>query len=356
MENDNNSNYYSKYLKYKNKYLDLKNILLKQNGRGKVINCVLVAHNGRIKCLLTSLGVPIKKMIEGKGDKKFEMRFKNCAIILLKVSSNRIEISLVYDGEINILKKDYYYYVNGETNLNKSEIKFETFNLEGNSYIQGLRTLKLKPEDIEDNIINFYMVRHGEGEHNVASKSEKIFSNKILDASLTQYGIQQAINASAYLKNIEFNYCFVSDLRRTRETIQNLLSNNEYLNQITKIYVAPCAHELDFVSSGNCDGSQMFSALERENQMKCEPQTDTCSIDDSQVCCLIKVPNQNTVKSIPLEWSFYRQFYSGGSRKSPGKSRLHCRDTNMISMSFYIIKFNQSTNLTNMTNWVDSRK
>lgn len=58
------------------------------------------------------------------------------------------------------------------------------------------------------------------------------------------------------LNNIKFNYIFVSDLARTRQTIQKILNSNSYHNQIKKIFVLPCSHELDFVKSGQCDGGQ----------------------------------------------------------------------------------------------------
>jgi broad specificity phosphatase PhoE len=352
-----NENYYSKYIKYKNKYLELKNIINNQKGNGETINCALVAHNGRIKCLLTSLGIPIKKFINEK-NKEYEMRFKNCAIILLKITSQKIEISLIYDGEINKIKKDYFYYVKDTTNMEKNEIKFENFVLQNEKYSEGLRKLNLKPDDINDNTINFYMVRHGEGEHNVASLSEKLVSNKILDASLTDIGKTQALNASAKLNTIKFDYCFVSDLRRTRQTIEGILENNDYLEQITQIYVLPCSHELDFKSSGNCDGAQLFSMIEKENQMKCEPETDSCRIDDEKVCCIVKIKSKAIGKIIPLNWTYYRQFYAGGTRKRPGNSRLHCRDTNMISLGVFVIDNSklEQPNLSNMSNWITNRK
>ena len=132
-----NNLYYAKYLKYKNKYLELKNLLEggETNEHNQIINCAITTHNGRLRCLLTSIGFPTSKKInlsisnneanntldtlnsiseiqseikgggfinfgkkEDKKDKEVELRFKNCAVILMKIDSylKTINFSLVY--------------------------------------------------------------------------------------------------------------------------------------------------------------------------------------------------------------------------------------------------------------------
>jgi hypothetical protein len=352
------NSYYTKYIKYKNKYLELKNLL--EGGEIKnPTNCAITTHNGRLRCLLTSIGFPTTKMINlpasdnsdnsdtlgsitevqtGGGDKEkeVELRFKNCAVVLMKIDSlnNTISISLVHDGEItekppkekksSIFKnpfsskdksaepkpeKKYYYVINPQK---PNEVKFSSTTYSGEKYSSILKTLHIKPEDFGQGEINFYMIRHGEGIHNLDEGIGKItkLGSQYVDAGLTPSGITQASNAASSLNEIKFDYVFVSDLARTRQTIQQILKSNKYNGDIKKVYVLPCSHELDFVKGGNCDGAQKLTMFENENKMSCPVISNTCDlIDNDKLCCIIDILkdiNNNRGAHLKVDWEFYR--------------------------------------------------
>lgn len=397
-----NNLYYAKYLKYKNKYLELKNLLEggETNEHNQIINCAITTHNGRLRCLLTSIGFPTSKKInlsisnneanntldtlnsiseiqseikgggfinfgkkEDKKDKEVELRFKNCAVILMKIDSylKTINFSLVYSGEVKP-KEGYYFYVKTKSS-NPNEIEFPQIQYTDTDrkYTEVLKKLHIKQEDLENKILNIYMIRHGEGIHNTVKGIGKIkkFSSEYIDAGLTSDGMKQALGAGQALNNIKFNYIFVSDLARTRQTIQKILNSNSYHNQIKKIFVLPCSHELDFVKSGQCDGGQKISLIENENKMSCNITSDTCDLqDDDKMCCDIHIIKKGYKKQdIELDWQYYREFYNSTTRRFLNKDRLQCRDTSMISMALYIINNNKNDidNGLSIKNWIENR-
>jgi hypothetical protein len=434
-----NKNYYLKYNKYKNKYLQLKNNMLgsanELNNKNRKynknknfkdyddydnfknfddiglldeidlldknnlneINCAMVSHNGRLRCLLTNLYIPISKKLTldelndisehesnfsyssnssnssnysnpeiknkkifGNKDKEVELRFKNCAIILLKIDPKlkMIEISLIHDGDVNKKKKGYYYYVQNKSS-NNYEIEFpitKYTNIDG-KFDNILKILHIKSEDIGEKNINIYMIRHGEGFHNTVKGLSKIMklSSKYVDSKLTNIGITQAINAAPTLNEINFDYLFVSDLLRTRETLQQILLTNKYKKNIKKIFVLPCSHELDYVKSGLCDESQKFSMIENENKMSCKIISNTCNDKiDPILCCNLDLLTNNNIE---LNWKYYRQFYKDSTRNVYNKNRFHCKNTSVISMSLFIIcsESNSNTKL-DLEKWIFDRK
>jgi len=306
--------YKIKYLKYKAKYFEL----LDQIG-GNITNSLIVTHNGRIRCLLDSIGIPtIDKST------KEEIRFKNCAILLLSVTKDGYTISLEYDGNLaekSVEKaekeKRKYYTKTDDTGINAI---FQRT-------IKPLSLLGLKSEQIQNigsNTYNFYIVRHGDGVHNSMGFLEKAISSEVTDAELTKDGIAQAEEAKVYLSAIKIDKLYVSDLKRTRQTLGKLIEGHKNMSA-KEIVVLQCAHELVYVEGKNCDANQgIKSGLSYENKPKCSADKDICNIND--ICC--------KVNNLPIDWYFYRAFYGDGTRMKHGnKNPKECRDTNMIQQA-----------------------
>ncbi len=122
---------------------------------------------------------------------------------------------------------------------------------------------------------------------------------------------------------------FVSDLKRTRKTLANVLKTFQpnSAGDITTAFVLPCSHELKY-SSGDCDGGwQGPSAV--ENVMD-------CSIEHVGDCGMILLKNKTVLR---FDWSAYEAFYTG-TRSDPGKGREHCRNVDMLTRAISIFKKN----------------
>lgn len=309
----------SKYNKYLLKSRNIEKMIGGIPDKSSTINSICVSHNGRIRCFLNTLGI------------NADIRLKNCAILKFSLTPINGFIEMVYSGEVNDNRK---YYVS-TISSNPKEILFPRTEFTGGEYQQLLTKLKIA-EPIQTNL-NYFIVRHGQGVHNVSTgkKILKILTtSNISDALLDQTGVQQATSAGEALKTFlsdqKINYLFVSDLRRTRQTLSTLLSKiKDNLQLNTKnVTVLPCLHELDYNTKG-CDGSQSVTAP--ENQAKCETNLKHCK----ELCCSITPDGMNT---LPIDWSFYKNFYGNGTRNNPGKNRKHCRDTSFIAISLQIIK------------------
>ena len=81
---------------------------------------------------------------------------------------------------------------------------------------------KISDKFLNSDEYNIYLVRHGQGYHNIAERFDILF-----DPELTKVGIEQAFRAGVEFKlkcpnlnNFKFN---VSDLQRTRLTLENFL-------------------------------------------------------------------------------------------------------------------------------------
>ena len=322
-----NELYRQKYLKYKAKYLELRD----QSG-----------------------GVDLYSVYN----------FKNCAILKLTIKkTNHVTLELIYEGESN-KKKKYYgtsqlmqndnpsliqgatQLVEGATQLREkskqtkqpqqpqeynylvcthnnrlqcfirkyfitsTDTNNNILDTEKNTYNFGIRTCKLEPLLNINSInydINIYIIRHGEGTHNLTDAWSLIKKSVVSDPRLTDAGKNQAKtaaenNAGNILNNIKFNGVFSSKLKRTRETIVEVLKNNKTsINKL--IVVLPCAHELKYKDDGNCDGRQLLTT--RENKHDC-----------SKHDCLKE-------EDFSVDWNFFNNFY---------KVKSKCRNYNFIQL------------------------
>jgi broad specificity phosphatase PhoE len=328
--NKSENMYKNKYLKYKTKYLSLKNQLGSEGPQ--IYTSIIVTHNGRIRCLLDLLGFSNNTTINPK-----KQKFMNCVILKLIVSSRYMSIEMIYQGDLS--SEGNYDMSNYFTKLNSSTNK-------------GI-------EEAGVNTYVFYIVRHGDGIHNKAkqegilSKGIQIIRGLLKDASLTPIGENQGKVAGEKLGEFKpvINFLFSSDLKRTRQTLYKLLEGgkdnitfsppNQKFNNIT---ILPCSHELDYKSE-KCDGNQGITA--QENEMSCSsitmcPLTKTIKTD---FCSYLPPINDSDSKNLCLNWSYYSQFYgmdNGGSRKKSGDKSQKCRDTNMIKQAISIISMSVS--------------
>ena len=307
-------------------------------------NCLLVTHNNIIQCFIEKLRPAAQKI-----------RFKNCAILCLSLDleTKQFKIELVFNGllsdeETNKISIDKPYYVKevfspNSLGYNEGDILFEPI-------IGNISLLNILPEDLanlrnktEKNMIKFYIVRHGQAEHNVS----KIRVN-MYDTSVTNIGRDQAITSAKVLKKIldrndeTINIVFASDLARTRQTALPFFT---IMILDPKIIIDPCSNELSTNGdgTGNCyekNAKIIVKAL--ENFPNCTPET----------CRSIKTMSG---AKIAIDWSLYRAFYSSKknnvrSYSEELKDRPNCKDTNMIAMAvFYLLNIDMAPNVLNVS-------
>ncbi len=333
-----NINYKEKYLKYKSKYLVLQQLGSAQPS-GQTYTSIIVTHNGRMRCLLDTLGLGMSNT-DVDPDKK---KFMNCAVIELVVDQERITANLLIQGDLAGEGDASKYF----TTINKS-VPNNKINTSGNTFI-------------------FYIVRHGHGKHNLAkdlgifNKIGQMVTMSLYDPDLTDgqdqvkhklksNGQIQAINSGKELikqrPGLQIDFLFASDLKRTRQTLYKFLEGTgaKILKQnVSSVTILPCAHELDY-KKGGCDGHQGITA--QENTMVCDGNVHTCATNPGQIDFCLSIPQVLTdpnSHNLCLNWTFYQTFY-GGTRKSQ-KSSNQCRNTNMIQQSIATIQSNGDINL-----------
>ena len=279
---------------------------------------IIATHQARIRCFLSNL-------LNRKMD-----RFMNGAVVRVEINHENILCSLVHQGELDEVKPEKKYYVtdSSETSPNYTAVPFTDVNVRVQSSYKVPENTKYV----------FFLIRHGQGTHNtlkgLKKKKAAIFGNK--DTRLTPAGFNQAKNTgSAMVNNPEFleaKHLFSSDLTRTIETLVTVInqdSSNTIVNNSSnrEIVVLPCSHELNYDSKGNCDGNNKAQAIVgNENKPSCASLSD----------CM------KAYESYKINWNYYAQFYDtetrNGTRRSPGRIRKHCRDTDFLEQAINIIK------------------
>ncbi len=240
--------YYSKYLKYKNKYCSLK--LLKGGSNLSFSENVILCgtHNNRLECFFRS----IEKDYPNKS-------FNNCVIIKCYHNNNKVKFKMIYEGEPHNSKHLFI----------KNTWTLDSFNnfFNNNSY-----NILLPPNT------DILLIRHALGVHNKRSLLGTLFNFK-KDSELDVIGIDQSERAGVFLKKqLESKkiYFMASHLVRTQQTIAIIM---KMLNLIQPIYIVPYAHELNIVNNSynsSCDNSilQKFPIL--SNIPKCRDNTNSC--------------------------------------------------------------------------------
>ena len=292
--------------------------------------CLIVSHNYRIQCFAD-------KLLSGKTNAR-KIRFKNTAILRLTIDLEQgtFVLELVHDGELSDKEESEIsaarpYYTSIKNN-NDGLVYFGQ--IDGN-----INKLNLLPDDltklkqkIKSNKLVFYIVRHGQAEHNEPGYNLQAKLHLKLDTSVTTPGQMQALNAAANLARIldgqKIHEVFVSDLQRTWQTAGPFFA--KHLISTATIIVDPCASEIDTKGDGrgNCDTKSAnkydVQKLGRENYPACSP--NACKTRD--------LGNQ----TINIDWALYSAFYQNKMR---GYSNLkdipNCKSTNMIAMAVYYL-------------------
>lgn len=271
------------------------------------------------------------------GQKASMPRFKNGSVVEVKIDDRVISIRLLISGEIDEHKPDKYYYVTPEeeftdVNMMRGSYKvmpFRDISFENNFY-------DIKP----GNTYTFYLVRHGQGTHNVKKLStvqkavKKIKDDTaFMDAELTPEGREQAERTGKKFRELITKkagnpvfapeFLFASDLLRTRQTAIEFIKGMGIPFDVRniQIYVLPCSHELDYVKGGKCDGNQGITAPEN---------TSICTTNNYK--CLYE-------GGFSINWDYYYEFYGNATREKLCKSNCQkCRNTDMIKEAMKIIK------------------
>lgn len=290
---------------------------------------IIATHNARIRCLLDKILKSEEQFnqLSYRDDDEEEVRIKNCAIIRLVINHTGVKLTMEYEGELDpdekkSSKRKYYITEKQETKENEvvfNQVFYNEFKLD---------TLQIKSDDLNNNEYVFYIVRHGQGVHNLAWAT-----HMVLDTDVTPLGKEQALKAGEQLYTImnqngdTLNYTFASDLVRTRQPIiglyEGINTNDNKFKPPDSIIILPCSHELKFVE-GNCDSKkESFKIGTRENDSKCSIQ------DKYTECKVIKLYNTD----IEIDWSQYMdENYNNGIIRN-----MDCSNTNMIKIAIEII-------------------
>jgi hypothetical protein len=280
----------------------------------------------------------VEKMRGGASKAPKMDRFKNGCVLEFKITTSNIQVKLVYDGIVDEEKPDYVYYVSPSSAPDPK--------VAAGKY----KTTLFKEINIPNVMYNvspgytyiFYLIRHGQGEHNVLKGMSKKWgalavSSTYKDPSLTNTGVQQAIEIGQKLQvildrqNQKVDYLFASDLKRTRQTLYYILQpmDSDPALRHKQINILPCSEELNYTANKNCDSSQW--ATPNENISLCNPFKDYAKAGLPNLC-------QNE-RGNYASWKNYTAFYGTGTRNSPGKYKSQlCRDTDMIKQAILYIQ------------------
>ena len=367
--------------------------------KGKIVS-LIVSHNSRIQCFLDNF------IRFQSGALKQQTRFMNCCVLRLEMipqgeSLVNLDIQLVYEGELgeeDKKKKRPYYVIpsqlGGDDGVNRipsyenpERYRFPTMFSKKKSFVDSttdsfivpvpfprfntqlnandlLTLMNLKVSDIQTTMV-FYLIRHGNAEHNNYTKYQL---HSKYDTNCTPLGIQQAKNAGKILGQImetrnetTVDYLFCSDLIRTRQTLTNIYLGIQSVVNITiprNIIILPCSSEVDYNLSGNCDSTTSKLKYDNENY-------PLCKLNSNDKDCGFSEFGEN---KLPIDWRHYLIFYAGQIRSNSVSvanlettiNRLHCRYTNFISIAVYIITNQPFTNNTDvdrreLKNFIDRR-
>ena len=265
-------------------------------------------------------------------------RFKNGCILEFKITTSNIQVRLVYDGIVDEEKPKYVYYVSPSSAPDPKVAagKYQT------TLFKEINIPNVMYDVSPGYTYIFYLIRHGQGEHNVLKGMSKKWgalavSSKYKDPSLTNTGVQQAIEIGQKLQvildqqNQKIDYLFASDLKRTRQTLYYILQpmDSDPTLRHKQINILQCSEELNYTANKNCDSSQW--ATPNENISLCNPFKDYAKAGLPDLC-------QNE-RGNYASWKNYTAFYGTGTRNSPGKYKpQQCRDTDMIKQAILYIQ------------------
>ena len=306
-----------------------------------VINSLIISHQARMLCFLS-------KLFPNMNGGYRKIRFMNCAIVKLSLYyySNKwnIEGELVYNGKIgeDEKKTGYIYFNNSVNRLTPDPQLYQLYpfiaEYDGENVLE---ILKINPACIQQgNIYNFFMMRHGQAQHNTYSGIGKLQSIYNFNTELTEEGKIQAKNAADKLVELNtskqlhlsstsgrliFDFAFVSDLFRTHQTLHEMLQKVTIVDRLSGIarvpIMLPCNHEIDGTDP-NCDG-RATPTVPAENQT-----------------------SNKSFLGIPLKvnLTYYKDFYNERRQNITINSRESCAKNTFIGIAMDIIFGCRKTN------------
>lgn len=253
----------------------------------RCITSLIVTHHNRLKNFLNEW-------------MNVKYKFGNCCVIEIKLRrvKNKIqyEIDMIHEGFVDSNKQYYSPLSNPFEKISGITKKFSN----------------ILPSDLQTNTqYIFFLIRHAQSTHNVYNFFTKIQSLYKKDTLLTEEGKFQALEIGIFLKwylswkNLKPKFLFVSDLKRTRQTM-TLIIDKIKPKGISEMIVLPCSHEI----SDGLGGA--------ENIMNCD-------IDQCDEYCRRMVYGNTKLR---INWDFYQ-----GKRKEEEK----CMNSGMLKNAIEII-------------------
>jgi broad specificity phosphatase PhoE len=294
------------------------------------------------------------------------------------------ELSLLYSGKIDPNEAKGYDYWANPLPSNKDpwdNSRYHIFEpLKGTITMRELRnafSIDSASYLHTTNSFTFYIVRHGQADHNhIKGYIKKVFRE--YDTNLTTLGEQMAVDAGNAINNefvsinatgvmAKLDYLYCSDLIRTHQTFQKIISkiDDKFLHiqpalkpvippathwaidtsarPTIQLTILPCAHELEFRDDGKCDANfGVGSFFTNENKMVCtrsRTPISTCSDLQGSTPCrtptstcsqLLSGTNSGTTIFIIIDWSLYDTYYGNSTRTDTKLDKTICKNTSMI--------------------------
>ena len=313
---------------------------------------LIVSHQNRIKKVID----PILEFADMKKPDE-EIRFMNASILELTLKKSQfdktsdkdsimITLNLLYNGNETSVKSNKKYWIN--TNITRLPYVPKFFNtkriiltLEEARTLLGIEYDTFTQIVTYDTPIKFLIMRHGTSYHNQTGKYfKKYYKINIIntDTELTEQGEKESSDAGKNIKDmikqIDPNYIFVSDLKRTIQTATKFLEG--YNIDQPNLILLPCNHEilknkyLSYIGTG-------------ENKTSCNLNNN----DMNQLC---RQPFINPYA--------YKNFYNNRGRYSKNfqvNAESMCNGTTFINEALKIIfekvteNDNRETLVTTMT-------
>jgi len=299
------------------------NPILQQDTRSKVKYLfIIAAHHGRIVCFLNRLAFLSQEpsIFRDKNKALQNLAVMKFSVVPLDDMKCSVAATLLFPGIKNdekVSKKHYEYL----TEFHQSFL---------------LPVSSLFGDKPPTDPIVFYMIRHGRGEHNVLSSTQKLWravSSPVYDPLLvTKEGIDDAARAihrdlTTY-PQADTIHLVSSPLRRCIETLALMYPVFQDHDKIVKeIIILSCLHEFTasvkkrYAQTGQCDHdsnrlqpSGRWNALNAQNTSMCIRNTDKCTtfqdtfgLSRQHRNVKVKQTLRSLTKFIPIVWTFFNR-------------------------------------------------
>jgi hypothetical protein len=322
---------------------------------------IITTHNNRLQCLLNELtnGILKKKsnipITVGGGD---SVKFFNGSILKVVIEpTDEMTIDLLNTGDYKSVEKTTHSYWISNKDANESNHPIRIYLNNNNNNKLVLQPFKIKkiqsPFDHQDNTMIFYIIRHGQAEHNIVPINIKYDTNLVGDRDSGGKFRLIKIGKELYteIADQRVSYGFTSDLTRTQETLELIFQGiadeqdvgvNDSILKNALINILPCSHELNVTNDSKtekCDGNQSKSGIpfvQMENKLNGSVGIKKNSID---------IDCKGEKLNLAINKQNYTNFYNGKNRNHSlhsDNNRRKCRETNMLELALEIIKNDDS--------------